>query len=90
MLLVRTAFDPNWRATVDGRPAPILPADSVVQAVQVPAGRHVVALAYDDPSVGHGLLGTGLVLALLLLAWAVRTSGDPPSNGPATGPEPED
>lgn len=66
MLLVRTPFDPNWHATVDGRPVPVLPADSVVQAVPVLAGRHVVALAYDDPSVGYGLLGTGLVLAALL------------------------
>ncbi|MDP9343795.1 MAG: YfhO family protein [Actinomycetota bacterium] len=66
VVLVRNAYDPNWHATVDGRPAPVLAADYVDQGVPVPAGRHTVVLSYDDPAVGYGLLGTALSLAALL------------------------
>lgn len=66
MLVVRNAFDENWRVTVDGQPAPLLRADGLIQAVPVPAGNHVVALAYDDPTVGYGLLGSAAALVVLL------------------------
>ena len=42
IILVRNVFDPTWHAAVDGRPAPLLAVDSVVQGVAVPAGRHTV------------------------------------------------
>ena len=32
------------------------------------AGRHIVELRYDDPSIGYGLLGSGLGVGLLFLA----------------------
>jgi hypothetical protein len=65
LLLVRNTYDPHWHATVDGKPAPVLPADSFLQAVPVPAGSHEVLLAYDDPSIGVGLLGSVAALAIL-------------------------
>lgn len=68
LVLVRNAFDPGWEATVDGRPAPVLAADFVLQAVPVPAGRHVVELRYRDPAVGAGLAGSAAALGLLLSA----------------------
>ena len=67
IVLIRTPYDPNWHATVDGRPAPLLAADYVVQAVPVRAGRHRIDLAYDDPWIGYGLLGSGAALAVLLV-----------------------
>jgi hypothetical protein len=78
IVVVRNGFDANWHATVDGRPAPVLAVDSLVQGVAVPAGRHVVVLGYDDPSVGLGLLGSALSLLTLaggavgLALWARR------------------
>ena len=36
LLLVRNQWDENWKAAVDGRPAPVLPADGAFQAVPVP------------------------------------------------------
>jgi hypothetical protein len=71
LVLVRDAFEPNWHATLDGRPANVLAADSLIQAVPVGAGRHVVLLAYDDPTIGWGLLGSALSLLALLLAVGV-------------------
>jgi hypothetical protein len=66
VVLVRNAYDPNWHATVDGRPAPVLVADYMDQGVPVPAGKHTILLSYDDPAVGYGLVGTALSLAALL------------------------
>src|SRR5437867_2734502 len=35
IVLVRNSYDEGWSATVDGRPAPVLPADGFLQAVAV-------------------------------------------------------
>jgi hypothetical protein len=69
LLLVRTVFDRGWTARVDGREVDVLPADHVVQAVPLPAGRHTVELVYDDPWIGKGLLGSGLSLGAFGVAW---------------------
>ncbi len=73
-LVVRNTFDPYWRATVDGRPTPVFAADYLVQGVRVPTGRHVVRLEYRDPTIGAGIAGSVLALALLLVpaAWVAR------------------
>lgn len=71
--LIRNAYDPNWRATVDGRPAPVLAADYVLQGIPVGPGRHAILLAYRDPSIGAGLAGSALsLLALLGASLALR------------------
>jgi hypothetical protein len=82
VVVIRNSFDPNWTARVDGRPARMLRADFLLQAVPVPAGRHIVELSYDDPWVGFGLLGStcglfalgGSILGLRLIQ-ARRGSG---------------
>jgi hypothetical protein len=68
IVLVRTAFGPNWHAEVDGRPAPVLRVDGVVQGVPVAAGTHTIELRYDDPWIGYGLAGSALAIAVLLSA----------------------
>ena len=68
MVLVRNAYDPGWHATVDGRPARVVPADYLIQGIRVPPGSHSVVLRYDDPSIGYGALGSGLSGAALLAA----------------------
>jgi hypothetical protein len=66
VLLIRTTFDPNWHGFVDGRPTEVLRADYALQGVEVPSGRHLVTLRYDDPTIGYGLLGSSLALSALL------------------------
>ncbi len=68
VVLVRNVYDPGWRATVDGQPVPVLPADSLMQAVAVPAGKHTIVLGFHDPPVGYGLFGSGLAVAAFLTA----------------------
>jgi hypothetical protein len=66
LVLIRNSYDRDWHATVDGRAAPLVPADYLMQGVMVPAGTHTIALAYDDPWIGYGLLGSAIAVALLV------------------------
>ena len=76
IVVVRNSYDPDWHATVDGRRVPILPADYVDQGIPVPPGRHRILLAYHDPWIGLGLIGSGVSLAILLgLAVLLRRHG---------------
>lgn len=69
--ITRIPFDRNWRATVDGHPEKIIPANYVVQGVAIPAGRHRIVLRYHEPWLGLGLAGSGIGLVALLgsAAW---------------------
>ena len=49
------AYDPGWRATVDGRPVPLLRANVAFRAVEAPAGAHRVRFVYRPASVTIGL-----------------------------------
>ncbi len=62
IVVVRNSWDKGWSATVDGRPAPVLRADYLLQGVPVPAGRHEIQLTYREPSIGRGV-------ALSVLVW---------------------
>ena len=71
VVVIRNAYDPGWRARVDGRSSPVFPADAIDQGVVVPAGRHVIELSYVDPSIRYGLLGSGLALLALAIGAAL-------------------
>jgi uncharacterized membrane protein YfhO len=58
-----------WRATVDEQPVPIIRANYAFQAVEVPAGHHVVKLVYRDARFRLGAVISLATLAGCLLAW---------------------
>ena len=66
IVLVRNTFDEHWQATVDGRPAPVLRTDFFLQGVPVTTGNHTILLTFRDRSIGVGLAGSAVALALLL------------------------
>jgi hypothetical protein len=72
LLVVNDAWDPGWRAEIDGEPAKVLPADVLVRAVRWPAGRHRLCMRYDPPEValGAAVSGAALAAALLVLLWS--------------------
>mgnify|MGYP005848410573 CR=1 FL=1 len=72
-LVLADPYYPGWRATVDGRPAPLYRADYLFRAVPVPAGKHEVTFAFAPESVrlGFGISGVTLALLLVIGAWAL-------------------
>lgn len=71
LLRLADLWYPDWKVTVDGRPAELLRADHALRAVAVPAGRHRVEFRYESPSVRQGMvLSLASVAAALLLLGA--------------------
>jgi hypothetical protein len=71
LLAVNQTWDDGWIATIDGRPSRLLRADISLAALVVPAGRHRIALAYRDPSLGISLCVTllGLIVTASLVVF---------------------
>ncbi len=63
IVVVRNAWDQGWSATVDGRPAPVLRTDYLLQGIPVPPGEHEVRLVYREPAIGRGLALSGAAWA---------------------------
>ena len=61
------AYDPNWKAAVDGAETPVERANVSFRAVRVPAGHHVVNYVYRPASVRYGLAITSCTVLLLFL-----------------------
>ncbi len=73
LLVLADAFYPGWRASVDGEPASIRPANHLFRGVALPRGRHRVVFEYAPASlrIGAAASAAGLAVALLL-AWRAR------------------
>ena len=68
-LVVRQAYYPGWRAWVDGEEVPLYPADGVLMALPVPAGRHRVQVVYAPRHLYAALALQGAAW----VAWVVAT-----------------
>jgi hypothetical protein len=68
LLVLADAYDPGWRASVDGSRSTLLRANVAFRAVAVPQGRHVVELVYRPRAV---VLGLGVSLSALVTAAAL-------------------
>jgi hypothetical protein len=73
-VVLADAFDPGWRATLDGAATPLLRANLAFRAVSAPPGRHRVEMVYRPRAfqAGVALSATALLTAL---ACAVRREG---------------
>jgi hypothetical protein len=68
-VLVLSEIDyPGWQATVDGRQAPILRANTVLRALPLRAGQHKVEMVFRPWIVFAGLAISVLILAVVLIA----------------------
>ncbi len=62
LVVVAQSHHPAWRAYVDGRAVPLLRANHALQALEIPAGRHHLRLAYQD----RQFIAGGLISLLTL------------------------
>jgi hypothetical protein len=65
LLVFRRPWFPGWRATVDGKPVPVLRANMILPAVEVPADGFEVRLFYRPASLVAGLVVAALSLLVL-------------------------
>jgi len=67
MLVIAQCYYHNWKASLDGRPVPLLRANHAFQAVEVPSGRHEVRLVYVDRKfqIGAAISLTTLLASLI-------------------------
>ncbi|HUM01223.1 MAG TPA: hypothetical protein VL084_02990, partial [Thermoanaerobaculia bacterium] len=72
---VNQTWDEGWRARVDGVSAKLVRADLSLSGLVVPAGRHRVALSYEDPWVTAGLAMSLAALAVVLLLLRTGRAG---------------
>jgi len=65
-------FDPNWKATVDGKPVPVLRCDYLFLGIKVEPGLHEVSLQYAPPATGLWIQLAGMAVCagagIMLLA----------------------
>lgn len=54
LVVIAQTYYHNWTAEVDGQPAHLLRANVAFQAVEIPAGRHQIQLAYHDRAFALG------------------------------------
>ena len=77
-LVINGTYDEGWTAMVDGTPSPVVRANGLVRAVQVPAGTHTVTLRYAplDGIVTRWLWALGLLVSLMLFVLPMRPTRD--------------
>jgi hypothetical protein len=71
---INQTWDPNWRVTLDGKPARLIRTDLALSGLIVPPGEHTAVFEYRDAWVTAGLSISGATSlgALLALLWARR------------------
>lgn len=76
LVVLTDAWDPGWRADIDGEPAPIWITNHLFRGVRVQAGRHQVRFAYRPASfqVGSAITLAGIAVWLGLALHETRRS----------------
>ena len=69
-LVVLSALSDGWRARVDGKPKPVLPANLLFLSVDLDAGEHAVEFEYQTPGLWFGFCLSAFAWAGLGLASA--------------------
>jgi hypothetical protein len=67
LLVLLDSYYPGWKATVDGTAVPVVAANFVYRAIELPQGRHRVAFRYESRPFTRG----AWISVCTALAWAV-------------------
>lgn len=82
LLVLAEAWFPGWRATIDGQPTAVLPANGWMRGVFAPAGSHEVSLSFRPIRLWQGGLISLLAVGVAAVLW-FRGSRPPRSFPPA-------
>lgn len=66
LVVLTDAYHPDWKATVDGKPAEIYQTDYLLRSVFVPEGRHEIIFTFSPLSFTAGLVVSLLSLLVLI------------------------
>lgn len=79
LVILADIFDSGWRLTIDGHPAPILRANSLMRGAAVSAGTHILVYSFEPPLVRLGAVISLISLSLLasLVIWTQRRPVSP-------------
>ncbi len=66
IVVLKQSFHPNWRATIDGKPATTFTVFPFYLAVQIPSGTHEVVFSYEPSRLKVVLLVVTLTTILVL------------------------
>jgi hypothetical protein len=70
-LFATERYAASWRAFVDGKETPLHLANWVFRAIQIPAGKHLVRMAYTPWIYKPFLVLSWAVSALILVSWVI-------------------
>jgi uncharacterized membrane protein YfhO len=72
VLLLNDKYDPSWKVTVNGQPAPLLRCNYLVRGVAIPAaGEHTIEFTFSLPMGPTYVTLAALVLGIGLTAYLI-------------------
>jgi hypothetical protein len=77
VLLLNDQYDPHWRVTVDGKPAPLLRANFIMRGVYLTQGEHTVEFQYSLPIKPLYVTVSAMFIGVLLCGFLVVLTRKP-------------
>jgi uncharacterized membrane protein YfhO len=91
LLVLTDNWYPGWKATVDGKSAPVERVDYLIRGVRVPAGSHRVEFSFEPASWRLAwivsLLGLLTILGAAWIGWRRRPGETEPGDTITSYPE---
>ena len=77
VLLLNDQYDPHWRVTVDGKPAPLLRANFIMRGVYLPEGEHAGEFQFSQPVKPLYVTLSAMIVGVLLCGFLVVLTRKP-------------
>jgi hypothetical protein len=71
VLLLNDKYDPNWRVTVDGKPAQLLRCNFIMRGVYLPPGAHTVEFQFSVPNKAIYVTVAAVIIGLFLVGFLI-------------------
>jgi hypothetical protein len=69
ILLLNDRYDPNWQATIDGKPAPIVVCNYLMRGVHLVPGSHLIEFTFQPSRAGLYVSLCAIAFGLVLLGF---------------------